>query len=162
DPLLSTGFPLTLLGIERLLDVLETTAEGQERDEALGEYARITTAELDVTEQLVAALYATMSDTAIFKRLDLMYFAAASYSEAVRRLGLAESAPGFLLHAHSQFGVDLRACAAVASSRPSGAERDALLARIQRAIEPFDTAGLLDESRRSWYPVLPDDLIAGA
>lgn len=26
-------------------------------------------------------------------------------------------------------------------------------------IEPFDTAGLLDATRRSWYPVLPDDLL---
>ena len=29
DPLLSTGFPLTLLGIARLLDMLETTAPGR-------------------------------------------------------------------------------------------------------------------------------------
>jgi tetracycline 7-halogenase / FADH2 O2-dependent halogenase len=162
DPLLSTGFPLALLGVERLLDVLETTAEGPERDKALVDYARITTAELDATEQLVAALYATMSDAALFKRLSLLYFAAASFSEAVRRLGRAELAPGFLLHAHPQFGGDVRACAALASSRPTGDERHALMERIDRAIEPFDTAGLLDESRRSWYPVSPDDLIAGA
>ena len=35
DPLLSTGFPLTLLGIVRLLDVLERTSPGAERDAAL-------------------------------------------------------------------------------------------------------------------------------
>ena len=162
DPLLSTGFPLTLLGILRLLDVLETTSEGPERDAALSEYARITNAELDVTEQLVAALYASMTDTAIFKRLSLLYFAAASYSEAARRLGRPELAPGFLLHAHPQFGAELFACAALGCSRPTGRDRDALMQRIDRAIEPFDTAGLLDESRKSWYPVLADDLIAGA
>ncbi len=162
DPLLSTGFPLTLLGILRLLDLLETTAEGPERDAALSEYERITNAELDTTEQLVAALYATMDDAAIFKRLSLLYFAAASYSETVRRLGRPELAPGFLLHAHPRFGEELRACAAIASSRPTDRDRDALVQRIDRAIEPFDTAGLLDESRKSWYPVLADDLIAGA
>ena len=27
--------------------------------------------------------------------------------------------------------------------------------RIDRAIEPFDTAGLLDRRRRDWYPVWP-------
>jgi FADH2 O2-dependent halogenase len=162
DPLLSTGFPLTLLGILRLLDVLETTGEGAERDAALTEYGRITNAELDVTEQLVAALYATMNDAAIFKRLSLLYFAAASYSEAVRRLGRPERAPGFLLHAHPQFGDEVRACAALASSPSSDETREALMERIDRAIEPFDTAGLLDESRNSWYPVLADDLIAGA
>jgi FADH2 O2-dependent halogenase len=162
DPLLSTGFPLTLLGILRLLDVLETTSEGAERDAALTEYGRITNAELDVTEQLVAALYATMNDAAIFKRLSLLYFAAASYSEAIRRLGRPERAPGFLLHAHPQFGDEVRTCAALASSRLSDGTREALMERIDHAIEPFDTAGLLDESRKSWFPVLADDLIAGA
>jgi FADH2 O2-dependent halogenase len=162
DPLLSTGFPLTLLGISRLLDILEGTVEGAERDVALSKYARVTNAELDVTEQLVAALYATMSDPPLFKRLSLMYFAAASYSEAVRRLGRPETAPGFLLHGHPTFGAEVRACAQLAASRPTGGDRERLFSRIDRAIEPFDTAGLLEESRRSWYPVLSDDLITGA
>src|SRR6266550_2738706 len=35
DPLLSTGFPLTLLGIMRLADLLERTAVGPEREAAL-------------------------------------------------------------------------------------------------------------------------------
>ena len=40
DPLLSTGFPLTLLGILRLLDLLERTSPGRERDAALPTYER--------------------------------------------------------------------------------------------------------------------------
>ena len=81
DPLLSTGFPLTLLGLGRLLEILETTSAGAERQAALALYARTTQEELDVTEQLVGALYACMADPALFKRLSLLYFAAASYSE---------------------------------------------------------------------------------
>jgi tetracycline 7-halogenase / FADH2 O2-dependent halogenase len=161
DPLLSTGFPLTLLGIARLLEILETTAPGVERQAALVDYARTTQEELDVTEQLVAALYACMDDPPLFKRLGLMYFAAASYSEAVRRLGRPQLAPGFLLHAHPHFGGEIRACAALAASGPAS-ERSALFSRIDRGIEPFDTAGLLDFSRRDWYPMLAADLIAGA
>jgi tetracycline 7-halogenase / FADH2 O2-dependent halogenase len=162
DPLLSTGFPLTLLGIGRLLDVLEQTSAGSEREAALEAYARITQLELDATEQLVAALYATMSDVALFKRLSLLYFAAASFSEAARRLGRSDLAPGFLLHAHSGFGPELRAGVALAMAAPQGGQRDALLARIDRAIEPFDTAGLLDRTRRDWYPVLAGDLLRSA
>jgi FADH2 O2-dependent halogenase len=162
DPLLSTGFPLTLLGITRLLDVLEHTAEGPERDAGLHDYAQITQAELDATEQLVAALYATMADPALFKRLTLLYFAAASYAESARRLGRPELAPGFLLHAHPRFGPELRACAETARHTPSGTARDALFNRIDRAIEPFDVAGLLDRSRRNWYPILAEDLLANA
>jgi FADH2 O2-dependent halogenase len=162
DPLLSTGFPLTLLGIGRLLELLERSREGAEREAALYAYARITEDELGVTEQLVAALYANMTDPGLFKRLSLLYFAAASYTEAARRLGRSELAPGFLLHAHPRFGGELRACAALATTRPRGPARQALSDRIDRAIEPFDTAGLLDGARRSWYPVLADDLVTGA
>ena len=162
DPLLSTGFPLTLLGIGRLLEVLEGTADGPERATALAAYERITADELDVTEMLVAALYANMDDPVTFKRLALLYFAAASYSEAARRLGRAHLAPGFLLHAHPRFGPHLRSCATDAMAAPLGAARDALLAHIDAAIEPFDTAGLLDRARNDWYPVRADDLRANA
>ena len=44
DPLLSTGFPLTLLGIGRLLELLESTSEGSERETALRAYAQVTRA----------------------------------------------------------------------------------------------------------------------
>jgi FADH2 O2-dependent halogenase len=164
DPLLSTGFPLTLLGLARLLDVLETTAPGDERRAALAAYARHTHDELDVTAALVGALYARMDDPPLFKRLTLLYFAAASYSEAARRLGRPQLAPGFLLHAHPRFGPEVRACAATARalSKAAGPARTALFDRIDRAIEPFDTAGLLDRSRHDWYPVLASDLIANA
>jgi FADH2 O2-dependent halogenase len=162
DPLLSTGFPLTLLGIGRLLNVLENTSAGPERDAALADYARMTQRELDVTEQLVAALYASMSDILLFKRLSLLYFAAASFSEAARRLGRPELAPGFLLHAHPVFGPELQACAALALTSTHGTARAALLDRIDLAIEPFDTAGLLDRTRRDWYPVLPADILGSA
>ena len=162
DPLLSTGFPLTLLGILRLVDLLVHTSAGRERDDALVAYERATLAELDATERLVAALYATMDDPPLFKRLSLLYFAAASFSETARRLGKSERAPGFLLCAHPMFGPEVAACAGAATAAPRGSARRALEERIDRAIEPFDTAGLLDRGRRDWYPVLAGDLVASA
>ena len=201
DPLLSTGFALTLLGIQRLTDAMAgigpadpgpppglgpasarplpglfpaSAGPGPGLGPAsagvrpgLVEYGRHTQAELDATEQLVAALYASMADFEVFKRLTLLYFAAASYSEAVRRLGHPERAPGFLLHGDRRFGPALRHCVASvltmpdASGDPRGA-RQRLFDEIDRAIEPFDTAGLRDRSRRDWYPVLAADLVAGA
>jgi hypothetical protein len=38
--------------------------------------------------------------------------------------------------------------------------REELLASVRRAIEPFDVIGLADTSRRNWYPVLAEDLVA--
>jgi FADH2 O2-dependent halogenase len=196
DPLLSTGFPLTLLGIQRLLAVLDRPDwNGREFDAALAEYADHTIRELDATELLVGALYASMQDFALFKRLSLLYFAAASFSETVRRLGMPARARGFLLCDDPQFGPELRACAEAAvaltndsagtrgirdplnesveirgNPRPlnesveirGSTQRDELMARIDRAIEPFDVSGLMDRARRDWYPVIAGDLIAAA
>jgi FADH2 O2-dependent halogenase len=161
DPLLSTGFPLTLLGIQRLTDLIAGQGGTPE------DYEHATQAELDATEQIVAALYATMPDFAVFKRLTLLYFAAASYAEAVRRLGHPERARGFLLHADPEFGPGLRRCVSAALTMPDAsgdprASRQRLLEDIDRTVEPFDIAGLLDASRHDWYPVLAADLIAGA
>ena len=44
---------------------------------------------------------------------------------------------------------------------PTDRARANLLDEIDRTIEPFDIAGLGDDSRRDWYPVLAEDLIAG-
>jgi FADH2 O2-dependent halogenase len=162
DPLLSTGFPLTLLGIHRLADALEKHWSGPGMEAALAAYASDTQAELDTTERLVAALYSAMGDFELFKRLGLLYFAAASYAETARRLGRPDLASGFLLCRHPGFGPESAGCAEVALTRPAAARREALCARILRAIAPFDVAGLGDESRRDWYPVLAEDLVRAA
>jgi FADH2 O2-dependent halogenase len=164
DPLLSTGFPLTLLGIGRLARVLEETGPGPERAAALAGYAHDTTEELEVTERLVAALYATMSDFTLFKRLTTLYFAASSYAETVRRLAQPERARGFLLHADPLFGPALRRITERVLTLAAGAGREAarqsVLDDIAEVIVPFDVAGLGDRTRRDWYPVLASDLHA--
>jgi FADH2 O2-dependent halogenase len=155
DPLLSTGFPLTLLGVSRLLTILEGSP-GAGRAAALREYEQVTLEELDATEHLVAALYATMADPPLFKRLSLLYFAAASYSELARRIGRRERAQGFLLVDRVGFAHELHACAALASGPLDEAARDALIDRIDQAIAPIDVAAFRDRSRRDWYPALPE------
>jgi FADH2 O2-dependent halogenase len=58
DPLLWTGFPLTLLGLVRLLDLLKRSWGKRKFSGGLGGYAYHTLCELDATERLVGALYA--------------------------------------------------------------------------------------------------------
>ncbi len=160
DPLLSTGFPLTLLGVIRLAGLIERTGTRQSA-KALDDYAQQTRRELDATERLVAALYACMDDFDLFKRLSRVYFAAASFSEAARRLGRPHLAPGFLLCDHPLFGPASRAITEAALMRPTDRARANLCAEIDRIIEPFDVAGLGDASRSDWFPVLADDLLDG-
>ncbi len=153
DPLLSTGFPLTLLGILRLGRILRTLGRARFQSD-LDDYARLTTLELETTARLVKALYATMDRFDAFKELSLLYFAAASFSEAARRLGKTHLSQDFLFCRHPVFAPQLRQ---LCESSP----RD-LIKRIRKAIEPFDVAGLTDRSRHPWYPALPSDLFRNA
>lgn len=140
DPLLSTGFPLTLLGIERLARIIENGCPPA----ALAEYERQTFSELDATAALVAALYANMRDFDTFSALTLLYFTAASFSESARRLHRPDLARSFLLHDDPRFGPALRECCRVPD-----------IARIYAAIDPFDIAGLENASGTPAIPPSP-------
>lgn len=161
DPLLSTGFPLTLLGIERLSHLLERPWGKDERIPELGAYATRTDSELLATSSLIAALYANMGNFPVFKALSLIYFAAATYSETVLRLGKAE-APSFLLHDHPVFGPGSSRLLERARFLGQGSQSKELIEDIFRFIEPFDVAGLSDRSRQSWYPARAEDLLSSA
>ena len=159
DPLLSTGFPLTLLGIERLAKIMESKWGRPGFADDLLNYSMQTTVELSNTERLIAALYATMDDFEVFSALSLLYFAAASFTESVRRLGKRDLAGNtFLLGEHSSFGPRFRYCIHLALQKPTGARRTHLLQRIHQAIEPVNVAGLARAERRNWYPARADDL----
>jgi FADH2 O2-dependent halogenase len=153
DPLLSTGFPLTLLGVHRLARLLKTKSDPHFHSK-LDDYARITALELETTARLVGALYATMNRFDSFKELSLLYFAAASFSEAARRLGKANLSQDFLFCRHPVFATQLRELC--------GPRSDDLQKRVRQAIEPIDVAGLTDRSRHPWYPALAADLFSNA
>ena len=162
DPLLSTGFPLTLLGISRLATLIERDWGSPAFIAQLNTYAALTDAELLATSRLIAALYANMGNFTVFSALTLLYFAAASYSETARRLGKPHLASGFLLHDHPQFGpVSQQLLKRAACAIPIG-ESDTFIRDIHRAIGPFDVAGLTRLDRRNWYPVDADDLFRSA
>lgn len=162
DPLLSTGFPLTLLGVSRLARLLKSHWRRTSFLPGLHDYAELTALELETTASLVGALYASMSRFDLFKDLSLLYFAAASFSETARRLGKPELADSFLLCRHPVFSRQLRQFCSAASQPLSAEELRRLGAHIHEAIERFDVAGLTDRSRRSWYPALASDLLRGA
>jgi tetracycline 7-halogenase / FADH2 O2-dependent halogenase len=162
DPLLSSGFPLTLLGISRLVEALESGLGSERFAAQLQTYAAKTEAELLATSDLVGALYASMSDFPVFASLSLLYFAAVSFSEAARRLGKPHLASSFLLHDHPVFGPACRSIFERARQPQTPRESADLTEEILRAIEPFNVAGLGDPRRRNWYPVNPEDLIRSA
>ena len=159
DPLLSTGFPLALLGIERLAGALGEDWRGPSFEARLRDHGARTLFEADTAALLVAALFAAFSDFETFAALTKLYFAAASYAEAARRLGRPALAGSFLAGDHPTFGPNLRACCRLAVARDP-TRRAELFDAVARAIEPLDVIGLSDASRRNWYPVRAEDLVA--
>jgi FADH2 O2-dependent halogenase len=162
DPLLSTGFPLTLLGVIRLARVLKPHGQPASLTLALDEYARATALELETTARLVGALYACMDRFELFKELSLLYFAAASFSESARRLKKPRLADSFLLCRHPTFSPQLREFCDAVHQPLSATKTGELCRRIREAVEPFDVAGLGDVTRDPWYPALTSDLFKGA
>lgn len=162
DPLLSTGFPLTLLGVTRLAAIFEKEWEGPQFALALQKYVAQTESELLATARLISALYANMSNFPVFAALSLLYFAAASYSEAVRRLDKPQLATEFLLCDNPGFDAVCRGIFQRARSPLTRAESEILVRDIHAAIEPFNVVGLGRAERRNWYPVEAKDLFEGA
>jgi len=160
DPLLSTGFPLALLGISRLGQILKRHWQKPSFGGEMEEYARLTALELKTTARLVGALYATMNRFELFKALTLLYFAVASYSEAARRLGKGHLAESFLLSGHPGFSRGLRQACSLAHDRPSAGLNTKFKRLVNETIAPFDVAGLADGTRHPWYPARPEDLLA--
>ena len=166
DPLLSTGFPLTLLGVQRVAAAIADAWDSPQLAERLQAYAERTADELETTSQLVGALYDAFADWERFTSVSFLYFAAASFAESARRLGnTALAGEAFLLGGHHAFAPALRRCLELAAELRvdrSPSRRAALLNAINRAIEPVNVTGLANPSRRNWYPAEAADMLAGA
>ncbi len=162
DPLLSTGFPLTLLGINRLATILEHDWDSPRFHASLQQYAVQTLDELHATSRLIAGLYANMNRFPVFSALALLYFAAASFSETARRLKKPHLAPSFLLHDHPAFGPACRNLLERAQHAKSEHDSEILIADVLRVIELLDVAGLCRQDRHHWYPVDAEDLFRSA
>jgi FADH2 O2-dependent halogenase len=162
DPLLSTGFPLTLLGVSRLAEIIERDWGKPEFAASLQSYASQTDNELLAAADLIATLYATMDRFPVFASLSMLYFAAASFSESARRLGIVNLARSFLLHDDPHFGAAMRRCYQRARQTSTQQEMTELANEVSRAIEPINIAGLNNPQRRNWYPVDASDLLNSA
>jgi FADH2 O2-dependent halogenase len=158
DPLLSTGFAMTLLGVSRLSQVIEKDWGARDFSCQVRKVAERSDAELLAAARLIGSLYSSMSRFPVFASVSLLYFTAVIYSETVRRLGKPEMAQSFLLHDDAYFGSLCREF----YGRVNKPDSKAFCDDIVRAIEPWNLAGLGDASRHNWYPVDARDLFDGA
>lgn len=157
DPLFSTGFVLTLLGIQRLARMLE--GQGNSAGSTLRDYATETNDDLDAAARLLAALHHSFGSPERFQKLTMLYFAAVSFAETMRRLGRPADTTVFLLRKRPGFGAEmLRLCDAVSRGElPNSAD---MLGRIEALIEPINVTGLNVPAKRNWYGCEAADLFA--
>ncbi|MFN0066217.1 MAG: NAD(P)/FAD-dependent oxidoreductase [Limisphaerales bacterium] len=165
DPMMSTGFTLTLLGIHRLARAFQEAWGTPALAAHLATYADDTRADWAAVERLLGALYASLGDPAAFNEVARLYFAAVIYGETARRLGRPEVAGGLLLRSHPEFGPALKELGLLALHRQesSGLDRSrhaaALGAGVAALLARCDLGGLADLDRRNWHPVLAADLL---
>jgi tetracycline 7-halogenase / FADH2 O2-dependent halogenase len=146
DPLFSTGFVLTLLGISRLATLFERDTLDED---ALSDYDTATLSELDQAGELVAAAFRAFDNFPKFTEIARIYFSAAIWSETLRRLG--RKPPSFLLADDPDFSDTIRKL-----RKPNDDPRR------HEFIERIDLAGLTDPSRQNWHPALAEDLFSNA
>jgi FADH2 O2-dependent halogenase len=158
DPMLSSGFTLTLLGIERLAGAMETAWGDEARfTEALAAHAQATAWELLALEDFVSALYARLGDFPAFTEVARLYFCAVIYAETARRLGRSDSEGGFLAKDHAELG---QATRELCEAARAGVAAEELGRGVDSVLARFDLGGLGEPGRRPWYPVRVEDLWA--
>jgi FADH2 O2-dependent halogenase len=162
DPLLSTGFPLTLLGIQRLAVVLAENVPLSQLSDRLGKYTVRTRSEQLATARLVGSLYKNMANFPVFRSLSLLYFAAASYSETARRLGRSNLANSFLLAGDPLFSLEFNRILDLSEQQMDEPQEQALEHSIYHLIEKYDVAGLCKRPHNHCYPVMAEDLYDAA
>ena len=170
DALFSTGIAWSLRGIERLGLLFEAADLPGPVD--LAAYAALLAEEAEQIDLLVAGAYRAMADFDLAGSYSMLYFAAASFAEASRRLAPERGLgpwEGFL----GCRDPVIRAALAEAVARveelteggtatPSPAAVRAFAGWLAQAIEPRNIAGLADPQRANLYPVDLEALVEGA
>jgi tetracycline 7-halogenase / FADH2 O2-dependent halogenase len=168
DPLFSTGIAWSLRGIERVGRMFEAAALPGPAD--LAAYETLLAEEADHVDLLVRGAYRTLPDFELAGDYSMLYFAAASFAEAARRLAPERGDgpwEGFLGCRDEVVRGALREAVARIEALPAGgpereAARPAFRDWLAAAIAPRNIAGLACPRRDNLYPVDLEALVEGA
>ena len=152
DPLHSTGNAFTLVGIERLMGILERSWKQPALEEDLKAYDQMLQRESEFLDLIVSGSFLGFREFERMIALSMFYFSAATWSETERRAGRAIRGSAFLSADHHGLRSALeRAVQEIDSSLPS----DQFTEHIRSAIAPFNRVGLCDPVRLNQYPFIP-------
>lgn len=150
DPLHSTGIAHSLSGVERILQIFETGGNDHTGiNKRFRDYEKAVFSELSFIDLLVAGCYEAMPHFQLFHSYTMLYFIAAITYEQKRLHGTFNmEKQQFLSAGHKEIpGIaenlyrDLKQI--TRNGKITGEETGAFRESVRKAIEPYNTAGLL-------------------
>jgi FADH2 O2-dependent halogenase len=162
DPLFSTGFPLTLLGVIRLGRAIGQFWRTEPFETEVRDYARTTLDEVERVGRLVGLAYKVMPYPKVFNALTRLYFCAVSFEETNRRLRRVPIANAFYLGDDSRFRDRIDHCMnqieILVADGQAQQDPNKLVALIQECVDPFNVIGIGKEGKKNRCPVDLGDL----
>jgi FADH2 O2-dependent halogenase len=150
DPLHSTGNAFTLVGIERLVGVLERSWSTPQLADELRCFDVTLQKEVEFLDLIVSGSFAGFQEFERMVAISMFYFATAIWSEEERRAGRAVPGSAFLSAEHPELrNALLNAARDIRDPLVSTAE---FTNRIRAAIAPFNRIGLCEPQRYNMYP----------
>lgn len=150
DPFYSTGNSFTLIGIDRLIAILERSWGRPELAEELQQFDALVQAEVDFVDGVVSGSFAGFRQFERMIAMSLFYFATSIWSEEERRAGRMTRGGAFLSADQPALRSALHQ-AAIDVRDPNVSARE-LTERILAAVAPFNRVGLGNPARLNMYP----------
>ena len=149
DPLHSTGNAFTLVGIERLIGILERSWKRPEFPDEMRRYDDIVNAEIEFLDGIVSGSFVGFQDFERMVALSMFYFSAATWSEGERRAGRTVRGSAFLNADHPELKAALaEATKRIADHSMTTAE---FTASVRAAVAPFNRVGLFAPPVHNMY-----------
>ncbi len=150
DPLHSTGNAFTLVGIERLLGMLERSWKRPGWNDEMRRYDGLVQQETEFLDLIVSGSFLGFREFERMVALSMFYFSAATWSETERRAGRAVRGSAFLSADHQELkGALERAVSEIGD--PAAIPTGQFVSRIRSAIGPFNRIGLCDPAKWNQY-----------
>ncbi|MBS0202210.1 MAG: tryptophan 7-halogenase [Planctomycetes bacterium] len=151
DPLHSTGNALTLVGIERLVEMLEGSWRRPDWINQMQRYDDLLQQETGFLDLIVSGSFKGFREFERMIALSMFYFSAATWSEAERREERAVRGSAFLSADHPDLkGALIQSVSEIGDPRVPTSE---FVARIRQAIGPFNRVGLCEPTKLNLYGV---------
>lgn len=153
DPFFSTGNAFTLVGIDRLMGMLERSWKRADWIDQMRGYDRILQQEAEMLDLIVGGCFLGFRDFARTAAMSMFYFTAATWSESEHRAGRAAQGSAFL--GADQPELKSALIRAIAEIDNPTLTTDEFVSRVHVSLTPFNRAGLCDPAKQNMYPFIP-------